>query len=127
MIAVLTASVIVSSVSITEAKVRRSAKRHGKRPQVTARRGPRGQQTPTAERYAEIQKALADRGYYSGPVNGQWSPDCVDALKRFQQDQKIAADGKIGSLSLIALGLGPNHDSVGDLAAKPATELPAVP
>jgi len=68
-----------------------------------------GQQAPTPDRYKEIQQALADRGYYRGEVNGAWGPDSVDALKRFQMDQKLAGDGKLDSLSLIALGLGPKR------------------
>jgi len=64
---------------------------------------------PTPERYKEIQQALASKGYYTGEANGQWGAESVDALKRFQADQNIAVDGKIGSLSLIALGLGPKR------------------
>jgi len=52
---------------------------------------------------------LADRGYFAGPVNGNWNSDSVEALKRFQRDQNIGDDGKLGSLSLIALGLGPKR------------------
>ncbi|MBV9303072.1 MAG: peptidoglycan-binding protein [Acidobacteriaceae bacterium] len=70
---------------------------------------PSYQSHPDAERYQEIQKALAERGYFKGEVNGQWGEDSVDALKRFQADQKIPNDGKIDSLSLIGLGLGPKH------------------
>ncbi len=65
---------------------------------------------PDTERYQQIQQALADRGYFKGPVNGEWGNDSVDALKRFQADQKLDTDGKINSLSLIGLGLGPRHD-----------------
>ncbi len=65
---------------------------------------------PDPERYQQIQQALADRGYFKGTVNGQWSDDSVDALKRFQTDQKLDADGKINALSLTGLGLGPRHD-----------------
>ena len=67
------------------------------------------QQQPTPDRYKEIQQALADHGYFQGPVDGNWGADSTVALKRFQQDQNIADDGKIGSLSLIALGLGPKR------------------
>jgi len=67
------------------------------------------QQHPTPERYMEIQRALADRGYFKGPVDGNWGADSVDALQRFQHDQNLTEDGKIGSLSLIALGLGPKR------------------
>ena len=46
----------------------------------------------------------------------------MDALKRFQSSQNIDATGKINSLSLIALGLGPKRET----AAKPAA-APALP
>jgi peptidoglycan hydrolase-like protein with peptidoglycan-binding domain len=65
---------------------------------------------PDPERYQQIQQALADRGYFKGQVNGQWGDDSVDALKRFQIEQKLDPDGKISALSLIGLGLGPKHD-----------------
>lgn len=64
---------------------------------------------PTQDRYREIQQALADKGYYTGEVNGRWTPDCTAALKRFQAEQNLQADGRLGSLSLIALGLGPKR------------------
>jgi peptidoglycan hydrolase-like protein with peptidoglycan-binding domain len=69
------------------------------------------QQQPTPERYKEIQQALANKGYFKGTLDGNWGPDSVDALKSFQHDQNLPEDGKIGSLALIALGLGPKHDS----------------
>ena len=75
---------------------------------MVARRPP-AQQQPTADRYKEIQQALADKGYFQGPVDGAWNPGSVEALKRFQKDQNLDPDGKIGSLSLIALGLGPKR------------------
>ena len=67
------------------------------------------QQQPTPQRYKEIQQALADKGYFNGPADGNWGADSMDALKRFQHDQNLPEDGKIGSLSLIALGLGPKR------------------
>jgi len=71
---------------------------------------PRAQANPTSERYTQIQQALAEKGYYTGAVDGSWSPSSIEALKRFQRDQNITADGKLGALSLIALGLGPKRD-----------------
>jgi peptidoglycan hydrolase-like protein with peptidoglycan-binding domain len=65
---------------------------------------------PDPDRYQQIQQALADKGYFKGEVNGQWGDDSVDALKRFQADQKLDDDGKLSSLTLIGLGLGPRHD-----------------
>jgi peptidoglycan hydrolase-like protein with peptidoglycan-binding domain len=70
---------------------------------------PPAQQHPTTERYKEIQQALMDRGYFRGPVDGNWGPESEAALQRFQHDQNLDEDGKIGSLSLIALGLGPRR------------------
>ncbi len=71
---------------------------------------------PTPERYQEIQQALANKGYLKAPVSGVWGEDSVAALRRFQQDQHLDPTGKIDSLSLIALGLGPKYDTA---AAKP--------
>jgi peptidoglycan hydrolase-like protein with peptidoglycan-binding domain len=69
-----------------------------------------GQQQPTPERYREIQEALIARGYLEGPATGIWGPESVEALRKFQQDNHLDATGKINSLSLIALGLGPRRD-----------------
>jgi peptidoglycan hydrolase-like protein with peptidoglycan-binding domain len=87
-----------------------------------ARRVPRSnQQAPTPERYKEIQDSLASKGYFKGETNGQWGPESDEALKRFQADQNLTPDGKIGSLSLIALGLGPKRLTA-QSSPKPAAE-----
>lgn len=67
------------------------------------------QQQPSRERYAEIQQALAGRGYYQGEANGLWGADSAAALRRFQEDQKLTADGKLSAMSLTLLGLGPKR------------------
>jgi len=67
------------------------------------------QSAPSPERYREIQQALAERGYYDGAVDGTWNNSSVEALRRFQLDQNLDPDGKLGALSLIALGLGPKR------------------
>lgn len=83
---------------------------------------------PEPARYQEIQKALADRGYFKGEANGDWSGDSVDALKRFQTDQKLDPDGKINAHTLIGLGLGPKHDgSVGNSNLVPVVQPPPEP
>jgi peptidoglycan hydrolase-like protein with peptidoglycan-binding domain len=79
---------------------------------------------PTVERYAEIQKALHARGYLEGPVNGKWGQESVEALKRFQRDQSLEDDGKLGALSLVALGLGPKRTTT---VAQAAAGSPAPP
>lgn len=96
--------------------------------QPRAKPGPSYQLHPDPERYQQIQQALADRGYFKGTVNGEWGDDSVDALKKFQADQKLDIDGKINSLSLIDLGLGPKHDGTsGRDAPVPAAPPPASP
>jgi len=69
-----------------------------------------GQQTPTRERYQEIQQALVDKRYLQGPATGVWGPESVEALKKFQADQNLEPSGKLDSLSLITLGLGPRRE-----------------
>ncbi|MGI8745331.1 MAG: peptidoglycan-binding domain-containing protein [Bryobacteraceae bacterium] len=86
---------------------------------------PRAQQGPSAERYQEIQQSLAANGYFKGEANGQWGPESVDALRRFQADQNLEVDGKAGSLSLIALGLGPKRTL--NAQTKPAEPPPDQP
>jgi putative peptidoglycan binding protein len=84
---------------------------------VRVKAGPVIPPHPDTDRLREIQQAMADKGYFKGEVNGVWNPDSVDALKRFQTERNITPDGKINSLSLIGLGLGPKHD--GAVAALP--------
>ncbi|MBI3680777.1 MAG: peptidoglycan-binding protein [Acidobacteria bacterium] len=68
-----------------------------------------GQIEPTPDRYREIQQALIDRGYLKSGPTGKWDGESMDAMRRFQQDQNLEASGKLDSLSLIALGLGPKR------------------
>jgi len=85
------------------------------------------QQAPSPERYKEIQQALASKGYLQGEPTGEWGPDSVDALKRFQSGQNLAPDGKINSLSLIALGLGPKRLTAKSESTPPQQGTPAPP
>ncbi len=78
-------------------------------PVVVARRS-HGQASPTGDRYTEIQQALVAKGYLQGEPTTGWGPQNAEALKRFQKDQNLPPNGKITSLSLIALGLGPKRD-----------------
>jgi hypothetical protein len=72
------------------------------------------QGNPTSTRYMEIQEALASRGYLKTTPSGVWDQDSVAAMKSFQADQKLATTGKLTSLSLIALGLGPKPAAESD-------------
>jgi hypothetical protein len=92
---------------------------HGRWVKVSRTPAPSYQLHPDPARYQEIQKALADKGYFKGEPNGQWNGDSVDALKRFQTDQNLPSpDGKINALTLSGLGLGPKHE--GSSAPPPA-------
>ena len=82
-----------------------------------------GPQAPSPERYREIQQRLADKGYFHGPVDGNWGSDSVDALKRFQKEQGLEPDGKLGSLSLIAMGLGPKRLAA-QISEPPSSSVP---
>lgn len=77
-------------------------------------------QTPSADRYREIQQALADKGYFTSEVNGSWDQASIEALNKFKTDQKLRADGKLCSLSLIALGLGPKYEAINVQQLPPA-------
>jgi peptidoglycan hydrolase-like protein with peptidoglycan-binding domain len=115
-----------SATTTTTAAKSTSAKSISKRKgKTTARRTVRSyQQTPTPERYQEIQQALAKKGYFQEEANGQWGTSSAEALKRFQADQNLMPDGKLNSLSLIALGLGPKRLSA---QSKPPNAPPPAP
>jgi hypothetical protein len=67
--------------------------------------------SPTPDRYREIQGALASKGYLKPEdATGTWNQTSTDAMKKFQAQQNLDSNGKINSLSLIALGLGPHRD-----------------
>ena len=79
------------------------------------------QLSPSSERYREIQDALVTKGFLTAEdATGQWGPSSADGLKKFQEAQNIQSNGKINSLSLIALGLGPKRET-------PAATRPAEP
>jgi hypothetical protein len=62
------------------------------------------QQQPELERIRDIQQALSDHGYPL-EVNGAWDASTVEALKKFQTDQKIenlSLEGKLDSMTLRA-------------------------
>lgn len=108
---------VATKAASNSSKTRKAVHGRARSKRVTA---PSYQLHPDPERYQQIQQALADRGYFKGQVNGEWSDDSVDAMKRFQTDQKLDPDGKINALSLIGLGLGPKHEAGTTAAAAPA-------
>jgi peptidoglycan hydrolase-like protein with peptidoglycan-binding domain len=86
------------------------------------------QTAPTEERYKQIQDALVAKGFLSPEAaTGQWGAESVDALKRFQSAQNLEATGKLDSLSLIAMGLGPKRDAPAKPADPSAPQAPPPP
>ena len=104
----------------TTGKTTKSAKKGV--PAAPRRYGPTA---PTPERYRDIQSALAEKGYLKTEPNGVWDADSVDAMKRFQEDKKISATGKITASALIGLGLGPKTDA--DPVVVPPVVTPLAP
>jgi putative chitinase len=51
----------------------------------------------------EIQRALIARGYDPGAADGVWGPLTKEAVKAFQKDQGLTADGIVGPKTLAAL------------------------
>ena len=99
------------------AKVGRAARGRSKAVRAAVPKRPPAQGNPSASRYIEIQQALAAKGYLKTAPSGVWDQDSIDALKRFQADQKLSTTGKLSSLSLIALGLGPKPADTPEPAA----------
>lgn len=107
------------SVSRSSAKgsTRAATRPQAKRAQKTVYK----QQQPEPERIRDIQQALSDHGYPL-EVNGAWDASTVEALKKFQTDQKIenlSGKGKLDSMTLIALGLGPKREPPSGLTEEP--------
>lgn len=90
----------------------RATRGRGRGPAPVQARRYRGQQAPSRERYVEIQNALITRGFLTGEPSGTWDSASIDAMKRFQEGQNLPPNGKLTSLSIIALGLGPKRNTL---------------
>lgn len=47
----------------------------------------------------QIQKALKNAGYYKGPIDGKIGAKTQDAIIKFQKDNGLKADGKVGQMT----------------------------
>jgi len=115
-----------SHPGVTKAGSRTTASRRGKKGPPAKRVTWRNRQlAPTPQRYKEIQEALAAKGYLKPEdADGTWNQASMDALKKFQAGQNLDSTGRINSLSLIALGLGPKRETA---APKLPAESPPAP
>lgn len=57
------------------------------------------------ERIKQIQEALAKKGYYSGEIHGQYDDVTIEAMRKFQETNKIDVTGYTTAQSLRLLGL----------------------
>jgi hypothetical protein len=114
-----------SHAGVTKAGSKTTSARRGKKGPAKRVTWRNRQLAPTPQRYKEIQEALVAKGYLNPEdANGTWTQTSVDALKKFQAVQNLDSTGKINSLSLIALGLGPKRETA---APKPPAESPPAP
>jgi LysM repeat protein len=52
-----------------------------------------------------LQFLLTRRGLYDGALDGYLGPDTLKALRRYQRNQRLAADGIVGPRTLASLGI----------------------
>ena len=52
-----------------------------------------------------LQKALKDKGYYTGSIDGKFSKEVKIAVEKFQKDSNLKADGIAGPKTLQLLGM----------------------
>ena|SRR3989338_865399 len=48
---------------------------------------------------SQIQKALKSAGYYKGPIDGKVGAKTQDAIIKFQKDNGLKSDGKVGQMT----------------------------
>lgn len=53
----------------------------------------------------KLQRALAEKGFYNGPVNGIYDVLLEESVRKFQKSQSIDADGIAGQTTQNALGI----------------------
>jgi len=52
-----------------------------------------------------VQRALADLGYFSGPITGALTPSTRRAISAYQQDEGLEINGVVDGPTVYALGL----------------------
>jgi hypothetical protein len=74
-------------------------------------------QRPSADRIREIQQALIAKGFLQSEATGDWDSSTVEAWKKLEADNNLKVDGRIDSLGLIAIGLGPQSNNARESSA----------
>jgi len=100
----------------------RASKRHlSARAARAAARRRRARLRPEPERIEQIQRALAQEGYFKGQPNGLWNDQTRAAMRRYQADHGFPATGLPEAKSLMKLGLGP-HPLPADVDTTPGAK-----
>jgi peptidoglycan hydrolase-like protein with peptidoglycan-binding domain len=69
---------------------------------------------------AAVQQTLSLAGFWSGPIDGEWTPELTEALEDFQAELGVPTTGEVDAATLAALEQG-----LVDLRAEPeASETP---
>jgi peptidoglycan hydrolase-like protein with peptidoglycan-binding domain len=53
----------------------------------------------------QAQQALKDKGYDPGPIDGRYGPKTREAVRRYQKENKIVANGRLGGETYESLGV----------------------
>ncbi len=61
----------------------------------------------------QIQTKLKNRGYYDGEVDGIFGYKTETAVKKFQEENGLTVDGKVGNQTFAALGMSPSSPESG--------------
>jgi peptidoglycan hydrolase-like protein with peptidoglycan-binding domain len=63
--------------------------------------------TPNPDRVMKVQQALTDKGFYSGPIDGMLGAETRDAIRKFQEANKltVTADKALDDETARALGV----------------------
>lgn len=75
----------------------------------------------------DVQQNLASRGFDPGKVDGRWGPRTQQALRDFQQDQNLQANGRPTPQTLAALGVESGSPSTQTGQLPPEPPAPAEP
>jgi len=59
----------------------------------------------STQQIRQIQISLNKQGFDTHKVDGKWGPETADALKNFQQQQKLRGGGHLNQKTLAALGV----------------------
>jgi hypothetical protein len=115
-----------SGKSVAKTKARsKSAPKKGPAAKTASKSGAKSAGRKTSKSGKEPALRTTWRNRQTAPTPARYKESSEDALKKFQAAQNIESTGKIDSLSLIALGLGPRHDAVAP--AKPPEAQPQAP